>query len=172
MSTIEQLFIKIGSIDRRWIFIIIALVVIIPLLVPIGMPIRPTDTSKAVYDAIEDLQVGSKVLVSFEYSPSTKPENHPMAISILRHLFKNGHKVYVTCLWPDGQFMAQDALSQVAETEFNKIYGQDYVLLGYRPGAEAVVKGIVSNIRKLYSVDTKQTKIDAQKKRTTINQNI
>lgn len=160
MSKIEQLFIKIGSIDRRWIFIIIALVVIIPLLVPIGMPIRPTDTSKAVYDAIEGLQVGSKVLVSFEYSPSTKPENHPMAISILRHLFKNGHKVYVTCLWPDGQFMAQDALSQVAETEFNKIYGRDYVLLGYRPGAEAVVKGIVSNIRKLYSVDTKQTKID------------
>ena len=160
MSKIEQLFIKIGSIDRRWIFIIIALVVIIPLLVPIGMPIRPTDTSKAVYDAIEGLQVGSKVLVSFEYSPSTKPENHPMAISILRHLFKNGHKVYVTCLWPDGQFMAQDALNQVAETEFNKIYGQDYVLLGYRPGAEAVVKGIVSNIRKLYSVDTKQTKID------------
>ena len=159
MSKIEQLFIKIGSIDRRWIFIIIALVVIIPLLVPIGMPIRPTDTSKAVYDAIEGLQVGSKVLVSFEYSPSTKPENHPMAISILRHLFKNGHKVYVTCLWPDGQFMAQDALSQVAETEFNKIYGRDYVLLGYRPGAEAVVKGIVSNIRKLYSVDTKQTKI-------------
>ena len=75
MSKIEQLFIKIGSIDRRWIFIIIALVVIIPLLVPIGMPIRPTDTSKAVYDAIEGLQVGSKVLVSFEYSPSTKPEN-------------------------------------------------------------------------------------------------
>ena len=160
MSKIEQLFIKIGSIDRRWIFIIIALVVIIPLLVPIGMPIRPTETSKAVYDAIEGLPVGSKVIVSFEYSPSTKPENHPMAISILRHLFKNGHKIYVTCLWPDGQFMAQDALSQVAEAEFNKIYGQDYVLLGYRPGAEAVVKGIVSNIRKLYSVDTKQTKID------------
>ena len=56
--------------------------------------------------------------------------------------------------------MAQDALKQVAEGEFNKVYGQDYVLLGYRPGAEAVVKGIVSNIRKLYSVDANQTKID------------
>ena len=56
--------------------------------------------------------------------------------------------------------MAQDALKQVAEGEFNKVYGQDYVLLGYRPGSEAVVKGIVSNIRKLYSVDANQTKID------------
>ena len=160
MSRLEDTFLKIGSIDRRWIFIIIALVVVIPLLVPIGMPIRATDTSKAVYDAIVDLPRGSKFLLSLEYSPSTKPENHPMAISILRHLFRNDHKVYITCLWPDGQFMAQDALKQVAEGEFNKVYGQDYVLLGYRPGAEAVVKGIVSNIRKLYSVDANQTKID------------
>ena len=160
MRRLEDTFLKIGSIDRRWIFIIIALVVVIPLLVPIGMPIRATDTSKEVYDAIEDLPKGSKFLLSLEYSPSTKPENHPMAISILRHLFRNDHKVYITCLWPDGQFMAQDALKQVAEGEFNKVYGQDYVLLGYRPGAEAVVKGIVSNIRKLYSVDANQTKID------------
>ena len=153
MSRLEDTFLKIGSIDRRWIFIIIALVVVIPLLVPIGMPIRATDTSKAVYDAIEDLPKGSKFLLSLEYSPSTKPENHPMAISILRHLFRNDHKVYITCLWPDGQFMAQDALKQVAEGEFNKVYGQDYVLLGYRPGAEAVVKGIVSNIRKSFDIN-------------------
>lgn len=160
MSRIEDIFLKIGSIDRRWIFIIIAVVVLIPLLVPIGMPIRATDTSKDVYDAIESLPKGSRVILSIEYSPSTKPENHPMAISMLRHLFRNDHKVYVTCLWPDGQFMAQDALNQVAEDEFGKVYGEDYVLLGYRPGGEAVVKGIVSNIRKLYSVDSRQTKVD------------
>lgn len=160
MSRIEDIFLKIGSIDRRWIFIIIAVVVLIPLLFPIGMPIRATDTSKDVYDAIESLPKGSRVILSIEYSPSTKPENHPMAISMLRHLFRNDHKVYVTCLWPDGQFMAQDALNQVAEDEFGKVYGEDYVLLGYRPGGEAVVKGIVSNIRKLYSVDSRQTKVD------------
>ena len=65
-----------------------------------------------MYDAVEALPIGSKVLLSIEYSPSTKPENHPMAISIMRHLFRNNHKVYVTCLWPDGQFMAQDALNR------------------------------------------------------------
>jgi len=160
VSRIEDILLKIGSIDRRWIFIIIAVVVVVPLMVPIGMPIRATDTSKDVYDAIESLPKGSRVLLSIEYSPSTKPENHPMTISMLRHLFRNDQKVYVTCLWPDGQFMAQDALSQVAEDEFGKKYGEDYVLLGYRPGGEAVVKGIVSNIRKLYSVDSRQTKVD------------
>jgi len=160
MSRIEDVFLKIGSVDRRWIFLIIAAVVIVPLLVPIGLPIRATNTTKDVYDAIERLPAGSNVLLSTEYSPSTRPENHPMTISILRHLFKNNHKVFVTCLWPDGQFMAQDALNQVAKNEFNKVYGEDYVFLGFRPGNEAVVKGIVSNIRKLYTVDVYQKKID------------
>ena len=100
------------------------------------------------------------MLLSVEYSPSTRPENHPMTISILRHLFKNNHKVFITCLWPDGQFMAQDAINQVAKQEFNKTYGVDYVFLGFRPGNEAVVKGIVSNLRKLYTVDVYQKKID------------
>ena len=160
MSKIQDTFLKIGSIDRRWIFLIIAAVVIVPLLIPVGLPIRPTDTTKNVYDAIEKLPVGSKVLLSVEYSPSTRPENHPMTISILRHLFKNNHKVFITCLWPDGQFMAQDAINQVAKQEFNKTYGVDYVFLGFRPGNEAVVKGIVSNLRKLYTVDVYQKKID------------
>ena len=160
MSKIQNTFLKIGSIDRRWIFLIIAAVVIVPLIIPVGLPIRPTDTTKDVYDSIEKLPVGSKVLLSVEYSPSTRPENHPMTISILRHLFKNDHKVFITCLWPDGQFMAQDAINQVAKQEFNKTYGIDYVFLGFRPGNEAVVKGIVSNLRKLYTVDVYQKKID------------
>tara|TARA_Y100000748_G_scaffold303432_1_gene308554 strand:+ start:2014 stop:2859 length:846 start_codon:yes stop_codon:yes gene_type:complete len=160
MSKIQDAFLKIGSVDRRWIFLIIALVVIVPLLIPVGLPIRPTDTTKNVYDAIESLPTGSKVLLSIEYSPSTRPENHPMTISIMRHLFTNNHKVFITCLWPDGQFMAQDAINQVAKNEFNKVYGEDYVFLGFRPGNEAVVKGIVSNLRKLYTVDVYQEKIE------------
>ena len=160
MSKVQDIFLKIGSVDRRWIFMIIAVVVLVPLIIPIGLPIRPTDTTKNVYDAIEALPTGSKVLLSIEYSPSTRPENHPMTISIMRHLFRNNHKVFITCLWPDGQFMAQDAINQVAKNEFNKVYGEDYVFLGFRPGNEAVVKGIVSNLRKLYTVDVYQEKIE------------
>ncbi|MFQ6674407.1 MAG: hypothetical protein ACE5GH_06450, partial [Fidelibacterota bacterium] len=66
----------------------------------------------------------------------------------------------VTCLWPDGQFMAKDVLDEVAKKELGKVYGEDYVLLGFRPGNEAVVKGIVSNIRYLYTVDYANTLID------------
>ena len=160
MKKITNFILKIGDMDRRWIFIIIALVVLLPLFFPIGLPIRPTDSTQTAYDAMDDLEHGSNVLVSFEYGPSTKPEIHPMTYAVLRHLFKNKHKVYITCLWPDGQFMAEEAIEEIAEQEFNLTYGKDYVLLGFRPGNEAVVKGIVSNIRKLYSTDARGTLTD------------
>ena len=160
MKKITNFILKIGDMDRRWIFIIIALVVLLPLFFPIGLPIRPTDSTQTAYDAMDDLEYGSKVRVSFEYGPSTKPEIHPMTYAVLRHLFKNGHKVYITCLWPDGQFMAEEAIEEISEQEFNLTYGKDYVLLGFRPGNEAVVKGIVSNIRKLYSTDARGTLTD------------
>ena len=160
MKNIIELILSIGKVDRRWIFIVIGLADLLPLFFPLGLPIRATNATQLVYDAVDDLEPNSKVLVSFEYGPSTKPEIHPMAIGILRHLFTNNQKVYVTCLWPDGQFMAEDALTEIAEQEFGLTYGEDYVLLGFRPGNEAVVKGIVSNLRKLYTTDARGTLVD------------
>jgi hypothetical protein len=160
MKNIIELILSIGKVDRRWIFLVIGLAVLLPLFFPLGLPIRATNATQRVYDAVEELAPNSKVLVSFEYGPSTKPEIHPMAIAVLRHLFTNNQKVYVTCLWPDGQFMAEDALTEIAEEEFGLTYGKDYVLLGFRPGNEAVVKGLVSNLRKLYTTDARGTLVD------------
>ncbi|MBL51358.1 MAG: hypothetical protein CMG57_05315 [Candidatus Marinimicrobia bacterium] len=159
MNLLVDLILKLGKVDRRWIFVIIALVVLLPLFFPLGLPIRATATTQQAYDAMDKLPIGSKVLLSCEYGPSTKPEIHPMTLAVLRHLFRNGHKVYVTCLWPDGQFLAEEALDEVGGKEFGLTYGEDYVLLGFRPGNEAVVKGIVSDLRKLYTIDARGTKV-------------
>jgi hypothetical protein len=128
---------------------------------PLSLPIRPGKDSQQVYDFVESLEENSKILLSVEYGPSTKPEIHPMVTSLLRHIFslERGHKVYVTCLWADGQFMAEEALEEVAANEYGLTYGEDYVLLGFRPGAEAVVKGIVSNLRKVFTIDARGTKL-------------
>jgi len=162
MNYLIELVLKLAKVDRRYIFLTIGLVVLIPLLYPLALPIRPGKDSQQVYDFVEALDDSSKVLLSCEYGPSTKPEIHPMVTSLLYHLFSlnKGHKVYVVCLWPDGQFMAEEALDEVAVERFGLTYGEDFVMLGFRPGAEAVVKGIVSDLRKLYTIDAKGTKIE------------
>jgi len=170
MEKFLDFIVRAGSLDRRVIFVVIALVVILPLFFPLGLPIRPTNSSQDVYNAVDKLEAGDKALISFEYGPSTKPEIHPMAIALLHHLFQKDVKVYITCLWPDGQFMAMEALDQVAINTYHKTYGEDFVLLGYRPGAEAVIKGLVSNIRKVFTVDSQGNFLDDIPMMTDVNQ--
>ena len=55
--------------------------------------------------------------------------------------------------------MATDAFSVVAD-KYSKKYGIDYVNLGYKPGGEAVVKGLASDIRTMYTVDLLGNDID------------
>jgi len=161
MEAIKKIFIALGSLDRRIIFLIVGLSVLIPLLKPewIDLPIRPTPESQIVFDEINKLNAGDKVLLSFEYGPSTKPEIHPMAIAILKHLYAKNIQVYGFALWPDGNFMSTEAFSEVSD-DYDKKYGVDYVNLGYKPGGEAVIKGIASDIRTLYPADLQGTSIN------------
>ncbi len=161
MKWLENLLIKLGSFDRRVIFVLIGLSVLIPLIWPVDIPVRATEQSKKVYEALSELKPNSNVLLSFEYGPSTKPEIHPMAVGVLRFLFDNnkGHKVYGMALWPDGLFMSTEAFNLVAEKEFQKTYGVDYVNLGFRPGNEAVVKGVAADLRAMYTMDTRGNQV-------------
>ena len=161
MEAIKKIFILLGSLDRRIIFLIVGLSVLIPLLKPewVDLPIRPTPESQIVFDEINKLNAGDKILLSFEYGPSTKPEIHPMAIAILKHLYAKNIQVYGFALWPDGNFMSTEAFSEVSD-DYDKKYGVDYVNLGYKPGGEAVIKGIASDIRTLYPVDLQGTSIN------------
>ncbi len=159
MQKFLNFMVKLGSVDRRVIFLLVGLSVLIPLIKPIDIPIRPTSQSQAVFDAVSSLPANSNVLVSFEYGPSTKPEIHPMAIALLRQLFGDGHKVYGMALWPDGVFMSTNAFNQVAEQEEQLKYGENYVNLGYKPGNEAVIKGVASDLRALFTVDTRGNQI-------------
>jgi len=156
MRFLEDMILKLGSVDRRFIFLLIGLAVFIPLLRPIDLPIKETPTTRKVYDAIEAIPANSKVLMSFDYGPSTKPEIHPMTLGVMRQLLRSDHQIYITCLWPDGLYMALDALEEISE-EFELVEYEDYVLLGFRPGNEAIVKGLASDLRKVYTVDSKGT---------------
>ena len=160
MDFIKNIFIHLGSLDRRIIFLFVGFSVIIPLLKPewVNLPIRPRPESQIVFNELNKLPANAKVLLSFEYGPSTKPEIHPMSIAILKHLFAKDILVYAFALWPDGNFMSTEAFSEVAD-KYGKKYGIDYVNLGFKPGAEAVVKGIASDLHELYTVDLNGTSI-------------
>lgn len=141
-----------ANIDRRIIFLTIGLAVTIPLLVPLGMPVKVTSQAKAIYDTVEKLPPGSFVLVSFDYDPAAAPEVHPMAISFIRHCFLKKHRVIIMALWPQGAQLAVNAVAELAR-EFNLQYGVDYVNLGYKVGGPVVIKGIGTSFADVFPAD-------------------
>jgi len=150
---------KFLKLDRRYIFILVAIGVIIPLIVPIGLPIDITDHVKSIYDAINSYPPGSYVIISLDYDPSTIPELNPMAYAIIRHCFKRNLRVIALTLLPAGPGVAEIATKDCARIE-HKEYGTDYVFLGYKVGTDAVILGMGEDIRLPFPQDYYGTKID------------
>jgi hypothetical protein len=129
---------KMLKIDRRVIFLVIGLCTLLPLLYPVGLPIRISPEVRSIYDYMESLPERSVFLLSVDFDPASKPELHPQAIALLRHAFRKNLRVIVMTLWVTGTGMADQLLKQVA-AEMGKDDGKDYVFLGWSPGGSAVI---------------------------------
>ncbi|OQY26709.1 MAG: hypothetical protein B6244_12805 [Candidatus Cloacimonetes bacterium 4572_55] len=144
--------------DRRIIFIFIFLSTAIPLLFDIGLPIGSTKPVRDVYDHIEKLPPGSKVLVSCDYDPGSMPELFPMNIAVFKHLFDRGMKVYTTELWPAAPPLVENAWRETGGA-MGKKYGTDFVNLGFKSGGEVVIVRMGTSIPELYPEDYYGTRI-------------
>jgi hypothetical protein len=129
------------DIDRRIVFLLIAIGTTVPLLIPIGLPVSITRPVQSMYSKIETLGPDDVVLLSFDYGPTTAPENTPMAEAVMRHCFERGIKVVVIALFPvGGVTMAAEVLDNI-RAEYPQLQaGTDYVFLGYKDGGQAAMK--------------------------------
>lgn len=136
-----KVFDYLTKIDRRLIYLIIAVVVILPLVFPRPQSVRVMTPAQKLFYAIDSIPDDKILLIDFDYDPQTQPENEPMAIALLRHAFKKRIRVAALSLYVQPLGLAVRALDQVTE-EFNAmaqtnadsiIYGRDYVLLGWQP---------------------------------------
>jgi hypothetical protein len=140
------------SIDRRIIFLLIALATLLPLLHPFGLPIKVSPEVRGVYEYIESLPEGSVFLLSLDFDPSSKPELEPQAIALLRHAFRKHLRVIGMTHWLPGTGLADTIFSKVAK-EMNKESGKDYVFLGWSPGTGALVIAMGQDLNKAFPSD-------------------
>ncbi|NQT34184.1 hypothetical protein HQ587_03255 [bacterium] len=145
---------KIHTIDRRIIFLCIALSVIIPMLFKWSPAVKTSPIVQAIFDKIDGMPEGSKVLISFDYGPATVPENQPMADGLTRHCMIKGHRTYMMAVWPMGEAQANITIDTVITKEFaEKVYGEDYIQLGYKAGNQGLINAIYTDLKGMYNTD-------------------
>lgn len=147
------MFEKILNLDRRWIFLAMALAVGVPILIDLRVKESPTEMSHITFDVVDNLPAGSRVLIALDYDPPGKSELDPMASAIVRHSAAKGHRLIFMTLWPTGpQFI--DRVTRILRDEFPDYqYGTDFVDLGFKTGNEGVIKVIVSDIARSFPTD-------------------
>ena len=145
------------TMDRRWIYLLCAFSVILPFILPVKLPIYVTPETQQLFDAVENLPDSAIVMLTFDYYPSTIAETEPMSRVALHHLFsKNIRIVTVTTVPLGGPSMAEQVTREMAE-QYGKVYGVDFVNLGYKANYVAVLKGMGSSIEAIYPTDNLST---------------
>ena len=164
MPTTEKLplFERMLKIDRRVIFVLIALAVIIPMMLKLVFVVRPSPVVQAIFDKVESLPEGSRVLFSYDYGPATVPENQPMADALVRHCLQRNMKIYIIAVWATGEAQANQTIQNVILKEFpDKVYGVDYVQLGYKAGNQGLINAIFTDIKGMFTTDAAGTDVNS-----------
>ena len=146
------------KLDRRWIFLVVGILVLIPLIFPLKLPIAVSSPARRYYEAIEKVPNGSTVVLAGDFDPASAPELMPMLTSSIRHLYSKKCKIIALELWPGGPPLVDVTLHRLGD-EMGKKYGVDYVNLGYKSGNEAAMLAFGSSFSRTFPNDYSGTPV-------------
>jgi len=146
------------QIDRRIIYLIIALAMILPFFFQMGLPIPITKEVQDIFDYIEALGPDDVVILSADYSPSVAPELTPMFDALLRHCLKKNVKVIAMSLYPEGPGLIAPVIQEAAN-DYQAVYGVDYAFMPWVVGYTIVVINMMENFSRAFPTDFYGTSI-------------
>lgn len=139
---------------REFLYTLLLISVILPIMNPIGIPVEISQRTRDVYNYIEtNLRPGCRVYVEVFYEVAARGELEPNIVALTRHLFNRGCRIVYGSLGALG-VIAFSLLKSMAPDVFEgKEYGKDYVYLGYVAGGEAAAASLARSIKGTISVD-------------------
>jgi hypothetical protein len=149
---------RLESIDRRILYGVLLLIVVVGLLVPIPLPLTVGPQARGFYDAIENADRNKIAVVSTLWSASTQGENRPQTRVILQHLMRRRMRFALIAFGdPQSTTLAQELAQELAR-ENHYEYGKDWINWGFRADIAGTLKGMVRNITETLKQDSIQNK--------------
>jgi hypothetical protein len=138
---------KLQSIDRRVIYVLVAILVTYALLNPMGLPIKVNRETQMAYDFIDTIPAGSEVVFGMDYSVSGIPELGTAAIAMTRHAFSRGLKIIYVGMWNEAGNLTKLIIDDpgIKKDFADKVYGTDYVNVGFKPGGQVWAQATVTD---------------------------
>lgn len=134
---------KLFKLDPKYLYLVLAIVVSVPIIKPLGLPVQPGTYTMAVYDFISSLPEGSVFVIDAAQTAGYGPELETQYVAILKHLLSIDVKLIIVSFSAEGPMLVDMAFkggtisgAPVDPADYGDVYGEDYVYLGYIPGGE------------------------------------
>lgn len=145
---------KLGNIDRRWVYLLGWIAVLVPLSYPLGLPVSMGRDSRGWFSYIEDIPDGSVIMVTLDYGTIGMPELYPMTVATFHHLWNRNFKVVVVASWNQGPMVMDVVLDELKPAEkYGKVYGEDWIELGWFAQSEIGMAALGKDIWATIPVD-------------------
>lgn len=151
---------KLYNPDKRLLWLLLALVLAVPLLFRVTLPpLEIAPATRAFYNTINKANPGDIIVLSIDFIPSFNPELAPTADAVCRHAFSRNLRVIGLSLVDGAVGTAQMTLERNARL-FGKVYGRDYVYLGWQPNEVFVIQGLSADFAGVFPKDLRGTPLD------------
>lgn len=153
---------KLQSLPKPALYSVLFVLCSITLLRPVDLPNNPAKPSQDFYEVLRTLPEDKPVLISSDWTNSTRGESAGEFKALLRMLMRKNVKF---CVFSMGDPQAPRAATDVIRTineervqNHERPYAKwnDWVMAGYFPGAEAISNAIENNFRTAFQ-DKKDT---------------
>jgi hypothetical protein len=136
---------------EQLLYIVLLLAVVLALLMPapgwLGITTPPVAPGAAdLFNQIDRLSESDIVLIGYEWDARRSGELRPIEQAVIDHLIQRKVKMVLVSTDPQGTLLLFDLRDRLAASGYRPS-GQDYILLGYKPGAELALRALARNFR-------------------------
>src|SRR5258708_11953877 len=120
------------TIDRRFIYLLLFLSVMVSLIFKVTLPVIPSNQTKGAFEAIEHAPLDKFALIGGDWAASTQGENGAQTRALLHHIMRRHIRFAVYCFDPQGPGLMEKAITELAP-RYQYKYGTDWVDWGFTP---------------------------------------
>lgn len=133
-------------------YLLVAVAIAFPILNPIGLPMVVSEDTETYYKLVDSLKPGGIVHYGIDPEIGGFEELRSRMIAIGRHLFAKDARIVFVGFDPNAPGIYKMLIEDIGVPK-GKVYGVDYVFLGYIPGLEIGIASYAKDIHALLSVD-------------------
>jgi len=181
MDKNNNIFQKIQQLDRRYIYIILAIAIILPLIFPYNSETYTTRPAENIYRMIDSfapdlsdctteeekeakaLAHDKAVMLVFLHDASTMSELFPMELSIIRHCFERRIKFFTFTVFPTSAPIIDMAINEVKKAYPDKRSGEHYINFGFKVYSLflPIILGMGEDIADAMDIDAEGRKVSS-----------